>query len=145
MRSSTRTVITAIALVAALALSGCASASTTPSATVSAQLEQTVLALTQAVAADDWVSADRDLDVLEAQVETALAAGQLSEERAADIRAAIALVRADVTTGIENATPSESPTPTETPDKDDDDKDDDDEEESEKPGNREGNRDKDDD
>lgn len=142
MRSTTRSTIMTITLAAILAVSGCAPASTAPSEAVSAQLEQTVLVITQAVVDSDWASADRDLDALEAQVETALAAGELSEERAVEIRAAIALVRADVAAGIEQTAPIPEPTePPEPIEQPDDDKDDD----AEKPGNRGGNRDKDDD
>ncbi len=114
----------AVALAAALALAGCAPAAPAPDAAVSAQLEQTVLVISEAVAGDDWTAADRALEVLEGQVEAALAAGGLTAARADEIRAAIAVLRADVEAALDQPVETPSPTPSD---------------ENDKPGNRGGN------
>ena len=119
-----RRMIAGIALATALAISGCAFTSTSPDAATSRPLEQTVLAITTAVAAGEWATADRDLDALSAQVDTALAEGTLTVERAAEIRAAIDLVRDDI--AAELAPPGETPEPSQTPG-------------SDKPGSENGN------
>lgn len=138
IRASTRGLprgaLASIVIVAALAVSSCAPLSAAPEAAVTASLQQSVLGVTRAIAADDWGSATAELDALEAQVDAAVTAGDLTEERAAEIRAAFALVRADVAAGIEQSTPEE-PVETEEPDPDDSDDDD-----SDKPGNRGENR-----
>lgn len=132
---SPRTTFVALALATALTLAGCSPSPSTPDTAVSAQLEQTVLVITVAVAESNWATADSSLDELEAQVDAALAGGELTEERAAEIRAAIELVRADVAAGLQAQLD------------DDDDDDNDDESERDKPGQSDKNdkNDKDDD
>lgn len=111
-----------LAVVVSVALAGCAPSTPAPDDSVTAQLEQTVLDVTVAVDESNWDDAAAGLDALEAQIDTALASGGLTTERAAEIRAAIELVRADIAAGIDD----QEPEPTETPEPD-------------KPGNGNGN------
>lgn len=112
-----RAPLAAMAITVVLALGGCAPASHDQSDAVSAQLEQTVLAVTDAIAAQDWSVAERDLAVLEGQVEAAAAAGTLTAERADGIREAIALVRGDVIEALdeESVEPAPEPPPQDAP------------------------------
>ncbi|MDO9590339.1 MAG: hypothetical protein Q7J04_04280 [Microcella sp.] len=126
----------AIGIGVALTLTGCAPAAS-PSAATTAQLQQTVLEITTAVADDDWESASADLDALEAQVAAAQASGDLSDERAAGIRMAIALVRTDVAAALAPPVvePEPEPEPSKTPKSEKPEK-------PENPGNRDSENDK---
>lgn len=117
-----RALAVVLAVVVSAALAGCAPSTPAPDDAVAAQLEQTVLDVTTAVAEKDWDAAAADLDALEAQVDTALAAGGLSAERAAEIRAALELVRADVAAAADEQAPEQTESP-----------------EPDKPGNGNGN------
>ena len=98
-------------------LVGCTPSPPAPDDAVASQLEQTVLAVTVAVAEEDWEKAAADLEVLEGQVDTALENGGISVERAAEIRSAIALVLVDIAAGIAEQAPDVDPTETPEPDK----------------------------
>lgn len=107
----------ATALATVLALSSCAPSTPAPDEAVAAQLEQTVLAVTTAVADEEWAAAAADLDALEVQVDTAVAAGGLNADRAADIRAVIELVRAEIDAALSEPGPEPEPSTKPTDDK----------------------------
>ncbi len=116
-RTSARAVITAIAISAALLLAGCSAHSGGDYSAIAARLQERVLAVSAAVADENWQSASDDLDALDAEVATALVRQQLTAERAEAIRIAIDLVRADVTAALDtelNDAPDPTPTPTDT-------------------------------
>jgi membrane protein involved in colicin uptake len=88
----------AIVLTAALMLSGCA-AQNEPSpyaTTAAANLQQTVLHVTEAARDGEYPAARTRLDELEVATKVAHARGELSQARHDSILAAIALVRADL-------------------------------------------------
>lgn len=121
---SRRALAVALTIAVSVTLGGCAPSTPAPDDAVAAQLQQTVLDVTIAITDEDWTAADADLDALEAQIDAALESGELSAERAAEIRSAIELVRADVAAGSDEQ--GADPEPTETPERD-------------KPGNGNGN------
>lgn len=84
-----------IAVAAILALGGCA-ADDGYSDAAAQSLQEAVLAVTQASHEGDWVTAQERLDDAAARLAQALAAGEISEERAAEITAAIGAVREDL-------------------------------------------------
>jgi hypothetical protein len=138
----------AVVLAVGLGLSGCVAGSVDITAETGEQLQSTVLAVADQAAAGDSAGALATLDALQARLDEAVAAGDVSAERAAAIQQAIDLVRADlqpVTTPEpvpepEPAAPVEvtetaAPAPTEG----DDDGDDGDDADDETPGNGNGN------
>jgi len=91
----TRRVLGAILVVGLLA--GCAGAAPDLTDAAAARLQQDVLEVTRAAAADDLPAARTALDALTAQVAADRSAGTVSAARQAQIEAAIAGVLADVT------------------------------------------------
>ena len=90
--------IVAAATCAALTLSGCAAQpEPSPYATAAAaDLQQTVLHVTEAAGDGEYAAASTRLDELEVAAKVAHARGELTEARRDSILAAIALVRADL-------------------------------------------------
>ena len=103
-----RITLTATAVSAALALSlgGCAAAQ--PS--TSEDLHTSVVQIAQRASVEDFTGAMAELLLLERAVDAAVTEGEVDDAREAEIRAAIELVRADLTAA---ATPTPTPTPTE--------------------------------
>lgn len=85
----------AIALSVAV-LAGCTPAPTTLSEEISTDMQSGVVAVAEAAAAGDSVSALARLDELQQKLDAALAAGAVSAERADAIQTAIDAVRADL-------------------------------------------------
>ena len=77
-------------------LAGCTPAPTTLSEEVSTDMQSGVVAVAEAAAAGDSVSALARLDELQQTLDAALTAGEVSAERADGIQAAIDTVRADL-------------------------------------------------
>ena len=107
----------------ALTLTACGEGATTDRPTTAAttlkQLRADVLALSSAAAAKDYAAADSALDTLTADLAEARAAGNLNETKAAQIRAAAAAVRGDLSSSLIQptetpATTTESPRPKKT-------------------------------
>lgn len=100
----------AAAILAAAILSGCA-----PSPDIDAQtsssLQASVVSIADA-AADDPASALALLDALAAEVDAAVAQGEITEDRATQIDEAIAAVRTDLQAAVDAVTSSD-PTPSE--------------------------------
>ncbi len=86
---------TAIALSVAV-LAGCAPTPAALSEEVSTGMQSGVVAVAEAAAAGDAVGALARLDELQQKLDAALAAGEVSAERAGAIQAAIDAVRADL-------------------------------------------------
>jgi hypothetical protein len=97
----------------AAALAGCSSSSASLNAR--APLHADVLALSQAAAAQDWSGAQAALSRLRADLDAAVAAGQVSSGQASAIRADASAVAADVTAQQHPATPTPSHTPSPPP------------------------------
>lgn len=95
----------------ALALAGCATATTDYPAPVASALQQQVLDTTTAAADGDYESALTGLEELEVAVADALARGSISQPRADSILAAIALVRADLDALLDGPGNSDKPKP----------------------------------
>ncbi len=113
----------AIALSVAV-LAGCTPAPTTLSEEISTDMQSGVVAVAEAAAAGDSVSALARLDELQQKLDAALAAGAVSAERADAIQTAIDAVRADLQPAPEpTVEPLPEPTvePGTTDDGDDDD------------------------
>lgn len=91
----TATVFAAVALAGTLLLAGCASPAAYSEETAQ-DLQQRVLAVTDAAASADYPAAQTRIDELRAAANDALARGDLSEERHAAIMSALDLVEADV-------------------------------------------------
>jgi hypothetical protein len=91
------------AVVLAVSLSACSFNDTGLQRDAASQLQQYVLTVTQAAAANDHAAALQALDVLEADLATAASNGQVSEDRRRTITTSIAAVRADLTAAIEAA------------------------------------------
>lgn len=87
-------VIASVALAAVLA--GCAGTPPTLSSQTSTALQSGVVAVAESAAAGDQTSALARLDELQQTLDAALAAGDVTAERAAAIQAAIDAVRADL-------------------------------------------------
>ena len=90
-----RRALAVLGIAAVLALSGCAAKDGYPDATAQS-MQQAVLGVSQASSVGDWGAAQLALTDAEARLAAAVAAGEISEERAAMITAAIAEVRADL-------------------------------------------------
>jgi hypothetical protein len=93
----------AAALMLAATLTGCGPADTALPRDTARQLQELVLAVSQAAAANDHSAALRTLDSLEADVRTAAGSGRVSEERRRSIMTSITAVRADLTAAIDAA------------------------------------------
>lgn len=117
LRSRVTVAAAALALVTAT-LSGCSGAPADLQQTTAAQLQSGVHDVTAAAAAGDYPSARSALDVLQAELLAAAAAGQVTATRSAEIQSAINLVTADLTSAIEAATPTPSPAPIPVPTRD---------------------------
>lgn len=124
--------LTAIALSVAV-LAGCTPAPTTMSEEVSTDMQSGVVAVAEAAATGDSVSALARLDELQQKLDAALAAGAVSAERADAIQTAIDAVRADLQPAPE-PTVEPLPEPTAEPGVTDDGDDD-----NSGPGNNNGN------
>ena len=85
----------AIALSVA-ALAGCSPTPTALSEEVSTDMQSGVVAVAEAAAGGDYVSAQARLDELQQKLDAALAAGAVSAERAGAIQTAIDTVRTDL-------------------------------------------------
>ncbi|MBD8104356.1 hypothetical protein [Plantibacter sp. CFBP 8775] len=90
-------------------LSGCAGPAADLDASTGRDLQSRVLVVANAAADGDTAGALAALDALEAQLAAAEAAGTVSATRAADIRAAIARVRADLSPAVETPAPTPEP------------------------------------
>ena len=95
MASRTTAVLTATMLAGTLLLSGCASP-TVYSEETAQDLQQRVLAVTDAAAGADYPAAKVRIDELRAAANDALARGDISDERHAAIVSALDLVESDV-------------------------------------------------
>ena len=93
----------AAALMLAATLTGCGPADTALPRDTARQLQELVLGVSQAAAANDHSAALRTLDSLEADVRTAAGSGRVSEERRRSIMTSITAVRADLTAAIDAA------------------------------------------
>jgi len=91
------------ALVLALSLAACGPADTGLERGAAGQLQQRVLSVTQAAAANDHAAALQALDGLETDLAAAAGNGQVSEERRRSIMTAITAVRADLTSAVQVA------------------------------------------
>ena len=105
----------AVSAALALGLGGCAAQ---PSAAEG--LHASVVQIAQRASVEDFTGAMAELLLLERAVDAAVADGTLDDAREAEIRAAIELVRADLTAAA-TPTPTPTPTPTEVDTGDDDD------------------------
>ena len=94
-----RRVLAALGIAAVLTLAGCAADDGYPDATAQS-MQDAVLAVSLASSTGDWGAAQLALDEAAARLDTAVANGEISEERAAQIAAAISEVRADLATLI---------------------------------------------
>ena len=90
-----RHALAALGIAAVLTLSGCAATDGYPDATAQS-MQEAVLAVTQASSTGEWTEAQLALDEAADRLANAVSAGEISEERAAEIAAAIAEVRADL-------------------------------------------------
>ncbi len=128
--------IHAFALTVALltgVLAGCAPAATDLKSETSAQMQAVVVSVAESAAAGDPVTALQRLDELQQRLDAAVAAGDVSAERAVAIQDAIDAVRADLQPAPE---PTVAPTPEPTVDESVDDAPSDDKgkDDDEKPG-----------
>jgi len=109
----------AAASVALGLIGGLASCAADPEigADTSAAYRAQVATIAQHSVAEDYAAAVAELDALAAEVDAAVASGSLDAARAERIRAAIALVRADLEAAIAAATPppTAEPEPTAEP------------------------------
>ena len=102
-RSIRRRIATALAAaLLLLPLTGC-TAAVDLQATTAEHLQTEILAITEASATGDFASAQALLTAMQANLRTAAASGQVSDERSATIQDAINLVRADLTVEIDAA------------------------------------------
>ncbi len=108
----------AVALAAGM-LAGCSSPSSEIAAGAAAPMQESVVAVADHAAAGDDAAALKALDDLQRQLDEAIAAGEVSAQRAMEIQASIDLVRADLNV------PAEAPAPTAPVDDSDDDSGDD--------------------
>ncbi len=102
-RSGARGAGLAAALALAASLAGCGPADTGLQRDTAHQLQELVLGVSQAAAANDHTAALKTLDSLEADVATAAGSGQVSEERRRSIMTSITAVRADLNAAVEAA------------------------------------------
>jgi hypothetical protein len=108
----------AVSAALALGLGGCA-AQPSPAE----GLHASVVQIAQRATVEDFTGAMAELLLLERAVDATVAAGELDDAREAEIRAAIELVRADLTAAA-SPTPTPAPAPIEADTGDDDDTDD---------------------
>ena len=94
------------ALAFMLVFSGCAQSDTDLNAESAAQLQSLVVSVAETAATGDYAAAMSELDALQAALDAARDQGEVSDERAATIQAAIDVVRADLVQAAESATPS---------------------------------------
>lgn len=106
-----RAMTAGLALTMCLVMAGC-SPSAIDDPTTEAGLQDRVLAVSVALAAEDWQAASGTLDALEVDVATALTNGAITDDRAAAIRAAIAVLRDDIAAELD---PERDQTPSPTP------------------------------
>ncbi|MEW9872809.1 hypothetical protein [Arthrobacter sp. HS15c] len=102
-RGARRCLRLAAALALAAMIAGCAPADTGLQRDVARTLQQQVLGVSQAAAANDPAAALKALDSLEAGVASAADSGQVSEDRRRGIMTSVAAVRADLTAAMEAA------------------------------------------
>lgn len=95
----TATVLTATVLAVTLLLGGCASPAAYSEETAQ-DLQQRVLAVTEAAATADYAAAQVRIDELRAAANDALAKGDLSEVRHSAIVSALDLVESDISTAL---------------------------------------------
>ncbi len=95
----TATVLTATVLAVTLLLGGCASPAAYSEETAQ-DLQQRVLAVTEAAATADYSAAQVRIDELRAAANDALAKGDLSEVRHSAIVSALDLVESDISTAL---------------------------------------------
>jgi hypothetical protein len=93
----------AAALVLAASLAGCGPAETGLQRDIARQLQERVLSVSQAAAANDHAAALKELDGLDADVAAAASEGKVSEDRRRTIMTNIAAVRADLQAAVEAA------------------------------------------
>jgi uncharacterized membrane protein YgcG len=93
-------------------LVGCAADPPTLSSGVSSQMQSAVVSIAESAAAGDFPAATAQLDKLQAQLNAALAAGEVTAEKAAAIQEAINLVRADLQPPAPAVEPPTPPTDT---------------------------------
>ncbi len=89
-----------------LVLSGCAQSDVALSAESAGRLQAGVVSVAQMAATGDYAAAAAELDALQVELDTARGQGDVTDERAASIQAAIDVVRADLSQSIESETPS---------------------------------------
>ena len=92
-----------LAVSLAVSLAGCGPADTGLQRGAAGQLQQRVLSVTQAAAANDPAAALQALDSLEGDVASATSNGQVSEDRRRTIMTSIAAVRADLAAAVQAA------------------------------------------
>jgi hypothetical protein len=92
-----------VSLVLAVSLAGCGPADTGLQRGAAGQLQERVLSVTQAAAANDLAAALQALDSLEGDVASATSNGQVSEDRRRTIMTSMAAVRADLTAAVQAA------------------------------------------
>jgi hypothetical protein len=102
----------ALALAAAI-LAGCAPGPTALSSQVSTDMQSAVVAVAESAAAGDPTTALAHLDELQQKLDAALAAGDVTAERAAAIQSAIDAVRTDLQPApAPSVEPAPAPEPT---------------------------------
>jgi uncharacterized membrane protein YgcG len=97
----------AVLAIAASVVTGCATAQPDLDKGVAATMQTSVLSIAESAASGDLATANAHLDELQSRLKIALAEGDVTEARAAEIQAAIDLVRAD----LQPPTPTEAPAP----------------------------------
>ena len=95
-----------------LVAAGCSAGTVTLDAGRQGVLQADVRELTQAAATSDWPTAHAALEQLRSDLASAIAAGQITDARAAAMRTHLAAVAADITARISTPAPSPSPSPT---------------------------------
>lgn len=93
----------AATLVLAASLAGCGPAATGLQRDTASHLQELVLGVSQAAAANDHAAALTALENLEVDLATAAGSGQVSEERRRSIMTSITAVRADLNAAVEAA------------------------------------------
>ena len=109
MRRRSTSLLATVALTVAVTLSGCAAASDEIAAGTSELMQSTIVTAAGQAASGDSTNALATLDTLQAQLQDALAAGDITAERAATVQQSIDLVRADL-----QPVPAVAPAPEET-------------------------------
>jgi len=101
-------------------LAGCAATPGDIAGDAAAQLQTTVVSIAETAAAGDSAGALTKLDLLQQQLDAALADGSVSAERAAAIQSRIDVVRADLQPApLPTVEPAPEPTPAQTANDDD--------------------------